>query len=169
VHQSTSSSTRSRNQTSTQKVSTIPLYSISQTAQSLADLFAKQAEIANKLLQSFSLNHRRHRCITLKSYNLFTLAIFEFSKDKYETNSKGLLRFRTPNEEEIAVTVRLPPPERTLSAVTAAPKPPPPIDVFPDRLKDLGEVNREWEEFVQTRKELQCEKISNTQFQVTPL
>jgi hypothetical protein len=44
----------------------------------------------------------------------------------------------------------------------------PSVEYFPDGLTDLGRISHDWEDFTRTHTEIQCEKFSTTEFQVTP-
>jgi hypothetical protein len=89
--------------------------------------------------------------------------------EKYEANPKGLLRFRAPNAEEKAVLTQLPAPGRTDVVALPQTNPPPPIEFVDDGLKDLAEINRVWDSFVEEHSNMKCEKISTTEFQVTEI
>ena len=101
------------------------------------------------------MNYRRHK------------GIFEFAREKYEADSKGLLQFRNPLPEEKAVSGVLPPPSRPVESVTkAATNPPPPVEYYENGLNDLSEINRNWETFTVEHGDIQCERLSDTEFRV---
>jgi len=130
------------------------LFSLIQ-ASSIAEKFAEHAQISQDLLKHFTVNHRRHK------------GIFDFAKEKYEADSKGLLEFRNPLPEEKAASGILPPPSRPVEAVTKAPtNPPPQVEYYENGLNDINEINRNWETFAAEHGDIQCERPSDTEFRV---
>ena len=134
----------------------------------VADSFAEQAQISYDVLKTFSLNYRRHRGTIYFSCICLTVAIFEFVNEKYEANPKGLMPFRVPTADEVAIIASLPVPVPADSIAQTAVKPPPGIEYFDDGLNDITRINEDWEMFKETHTNITCEKISDTNFQVLP-
>jgi hypothetical protein len=86
--------------------------------------------------------------------------------EKYEANPKGLMPFRVPTADEVAIIASLPLPVPADSIAQTAVKPPPGIEYFDDGLNDITRINEDWEMFKDTHTHITCEKISDTTFQV---
>jgi len=129
-------------------------------------MFAEQAQISNDLLKNFSINHRRHKGIIIRPA-LVDKGIFDYTEEKYEANSKGLLKFRAPSPEEKTILTTLPPPGRVDVVPLPQTNPPPPVEYVDDGLKDLGEIGAAWDAFKEAHNNITCEKLSNTEFKVS--
>ena len=92
--------------------------------------------------------------------------IFDFVIEKYEANSKGLMPFRAPTVDELAIITTLPPPGPVDPLTHTSVNPPPPIEYFDDGLNDITRINEDWETFMNNHASITCEKISETTFKV---
>jgi hypothetical protein len=92
--------------------------------------------------------------------------IFDFVIEKYDANTKGLMPFRSPTAEELAIITTLPPPGPVDPSTQTSVNPPPPIDHFNDGLDDITRINEDWETFKNNHANITCEKISETEFKV---
>lgn len=131
-----------------------------------AEQFGSSAQIASDLLKNFASNHRKLKGTTNQPRSTELLGVFEFAAEKYESDSSGLLPFRTPTKEEQAVSTNLQSPHRK-DSLRIAPTVPVPIEVYDEGLGDLEQINKDWETFVATNKNVQCERVSETEFQVS--
>jgi hypothetical protein len=92
--------------------------------------------------------------------------IFDFVIEKYEANSKGLMPFRAPTADELAIITTLPPPGPGDPLTHTSVNPPPPIEYFDDGLNDITRINEDWETFMNNHPSITCEKIAETTFKV---
>ena len=93
------------------------------------------------------------------------LGVFDFAAEKYESDSSGLLPFRTPTKEEQAFITNLQSPHRK-DSLRISPNVPIPVEVYEDGLGDLAQINKDWETFIATNQNIQCERLSETEFKV---
>jgi hypothetical protein len=131
-----------------------------------AEQFGSSAQIASDLLKNFASNHRKLKGTTTNPSRLNDTGVFDFAAEKYESDSSGLLPFRTPTKEEQSISTNLQSPHRK-DSLRITPNVPMPVEVYEEGLGDLVQINKDWETFLATNKNVQCERLSETEFQVS--